>query len=421
MADVFLSYAREDRESAKRLADAIQEKGWSVWWDRRIPAGKSFEDVIEREIEAASCVIVLWTRHSVASEWVRNEGAEGARRRILIPIRLEDVRLPLSFRHLQASDLFDWTDAELEDCFCSLEAMIGTPTKPKLPPRPPAGETPRTDPAISASTAPLPIQTDSHVSTINWRPVTWITVSTLVALLISIFIAIGVRKKNELTSSTDPELTTSETTAIDTTITVAASDTMATVASLGEITTMRSEYPASVFVSATDTSATSFITSESVVVSKEVVDLQTGFGTITIELFPEHAPRHVSNFIFTARTGGFDGAPIIYVYSGGISAGYESRDELPQEPNDLAYVRGTILGLLQSGKAPFSDSRTKFWIAFEDRIDLNRQHYTAFGRVINGMNAVDAIAKVPVNNVANPLTPITITRAVVRDRSRPPA
>src|SRR5205823_3663964 len=134
-------YAREDRPMAIRLADAIESHGWTVWWDRRIPAGRSYEDVIEHEIDQASCVIVLWTSKSVVSEWVRNEAGEGARRKILIPIRLEDVRLPLSFRHLQADDLLEWTSAEVKDCLASIESMIGAPDKR-------ASEPPRvTDPA----------------------------------------------------------------------------------------------------------------------------------------------------------------------------------------------------------------------------------------------------------------------------------
>src|SRR5438067_3365800 len=106
MADIFISYARSDRDSVRRLAEGLQSRGWTVWWDHRIPAGKSYEDVIQEAIDAAGCVVVLWTRESVASEWVRNEAAEGARRKALIPVRLEDVRVPLAFRHLQSDDLF---------------------------------------------------------------------------------------------------------------------------------------------------------------------------------------------------------------------------------------------------------------------------------------------------------------------------
>lgn len=108
MADIFISYAREDRASAKRLAKALEEQGWSVWWDPQIPAGKTFDEVIEQAIEAAGCVLVLWSKHSVNSRWVKTEAAEGVERGILVPVLIEDVRIPLAFRRIQAANLVEW-------------------------------------------------------------------------------------------------------------------------------------------------------------------------------------------------------------------------------------------------------------------------------------------------------------------------
>lgn len=53
MTDVFISYASEDREHAALLADALNRRGWSVWWDRKIGIGESFDHAIERALEAA--------------------------------------------------------------------------------------------------------------------------------------------------------------------------------------------------------------------------------------------------------------------------------------------------------------------------------------------------------------------------------
>ena len=108
MADVFISYAREDRARAAQLADALAERGWSVWWDRSIAVGQAFDQVLERELEAAQRVVVLWSRHAVASEWVRNEAAVAAEWGRLLPVLLDDVSPPLPFRHRQAADLTDW-------------------------------------------------------------------------------------------------------------------------------------------------------------------------------------------------------------------------------------------------------------------------------------------------------------------------
>ena len=108
MADIFISYAAEDKSRAKLLAEALELRGWSVWWDRSIPLGQSFDNVIEDAIGAATCVIVLWSRAAIASEWVRSEASEGKRRGILVPALLEAVDPPLAFRLLNAADLTDW-------------------------------------------------------------------------------------------------------------------------------------------------------------------------------------------------------------------------------------------------------------------------------------------------------------------------
>jgi PDZ domain/TIR domain len=70
--------------------------------------GKSFDEVIEKALSEAKCVIVLWSAISVASEWVRNEASEGRRRGILVPVFLEQVDAPLAFRLLNGANLSDW-------------------------------------------------------------------------------------------------------------------------------------------------------------------------------------------------------------------------------------------------------------------------------------------------------------------------
>ncbi len=118
MAHVFLSYAAEDRPRVEPLVRAIEASGLTVWWDRRIGMGSSFDVVIERELDAASCVVVVWSVHSIASEWVRSEANEGAERGILVPVQIDDVR-PLSH-----------SDARRAPCF---QAGPRAPTAKRLP------------------------------------------------------------------------------------------------------------------------------------------------------------------------------------------------------------------------------------------------------------------------------------------------
>jgi hypothetical protein len=126
VADIFISYAREDRERAKELAGMLEQRGWSVWWDRLIPAGGSFNRIIEEELTRAKCVIVLWSRHSVESNYVQNEAGEAERRGVLVPVLVEDVRIPLPFRHLQATPI-----EETDHIVTSIGALVGRSEMPQ--------------------------------------------------------------------------------------------------------------------------------------------------------------------------------------------------------------------------------------------------------------------------------------------------
>ena len=131
MTDVFLSYAREDRERARTVASALETQGWSVWWDRKIVAGQSFDRAIEEQLKSARAVVVLWSIHSIDSEWVRNEAADASEREALVPALLDDVKQPLEFRRRHAANLTAWsgdpTDPEFQVLHQGLTAKCGRP------------------------------------------------------------------------------------------------------------------------------------------------------------------------------------------------------------------------------------------------------------------------------------------------------
>jgi hypothetical protein len=108
MSDIFISYAREDKDRAELLSNVFSRQGWSVWWDREIPPGQSFDETIENELHSAKCIIVLWSKCSILSRWVKTEAAEGAARGILIPVLMDKVQIPLEFKRIEAADLSDW-------------------------------------------------------------------------------------------------------------------------------------------------------------------------------------------------------------------------------------------------------------------------------------------------------------------------
>jgi hypothetical protein len=108
MTDIFLSYSEKDREKAQRVAEGLQALGWTVWWDRVIPAGEKWQTVIERALEEMRCMVVLWSAQSVGSNWVYEEAEEGRSRNKLVPVLIERVKPPAGFRSLQAADLVGW-------------------------------------------------------------------------------------------------------------------------------------------------------------------------------------------------------------------------------------------------------------------------------------------------------------------------
>jgi formylglycine-generating enzyme required for sulfatase activity len=142
MSDIFISYAREDRPRAEAIAKALEEHGWSVWWDWNIPAGKTFRQVIQEQLDKARCVIVLWSATSIASEWVIEEASEGNDRGILVPVLIANVRPPLGFRSMHAADLTGWERDAGAPAFrrlCSdIEALIEAPAKAAGATMPPA-------------------------------------------------------------------------------------------------------------------------------------------------------------------------------------------------------------------------------------------------------------------------------------------
>jgi outer membrane biosynthesis protein TonB len=76
MSDIFISYASPDRPFAQKLSHALEQQDFSVWWDRTIAPGKTFDEVIEAALSEASSVIVVWSKMSVTSQWVRAEAGD---------------------------------------------------------------------------------------------------------------------------------------------------------------------------------------------------------------------------------------------------------------------------------------------------------------------------------------------------------
>ena len=163
MGDIFISYSREDRLAAGRLAEALKSNGWSVWWDPDISPGEIWDELIERELANVSCVVVLWSATSVNKQWVKAEATEAQARGILVPVFIENVKPPLAFRQIQAAPLADWRGesehAGFQQLLCTICKLVGSRPQPCQPDRKTGGRLTATfkkDRMRSAAAQPLP-------------------------------------------------------------------------------------------------------------------------------------------------------------------------------------------------------------------------------------------------------------------------
>ena len=140
MADVFISYAREDRPVAARLAHALEAGGRTVWWDREILPGKDFAELIAAELAQAKAVVVIWSPASVKSGWVRDEAHEGLERGVLVPVLVGVGKPPIGYRSIHAVDLTGWEGGEhpgLTDVEMAVDALctgVPVPDRPEIEP-----------------------------------------------------------------------------------------------------------------------------------------------------------------------------------------------------------------------------------------------------------------------------------------------
>jgi len=135
MAQIFISYSHQDVRQARSIATELEARGWSVWWDPEIRSGESFIVLINREISAASCVVVLWSKNSVTSRWVMEEAHNALTRDIICPVMVEpDSQLPVGFATIKYIPLWEWRgDAPVggfDPLVDELERIVGAPARP---------------------------------------------------------------------------------------------------------------------------------------------------------------------------------------------------------------------------------------------------------------------------------------------------
>lgn len=158
--------------------------------------------------------------------------------------------------------------------------------------------------------------------------------------------------------------------------------------------------------------------------NKQNIIIETNFGNINLELYPDKAPKTVANFVKLAQSGFYDntkfhrvikgfmiqgGDPYtkgedVSVYGTG-GPGYKFADEI----NDLPMVRG-MLAMANSGP---DTNGSQFFIITASSTPWLIGHHTVFGQVISGMDTVDKIESSKVNENDLPIAPVIINKAVV--------
>jgi hypothetical protein len=109
LPDIFLSYSRDDQATARRFAEGFERAGFTVWWDATLEAGQAYDEVTEKALQEARAVVVLWSKTSVASRWVRAEATQAIENQTLVPVMIEACKRPIMFELTQTADLSHWT------------------------------------------------------------------------------------------------------------------------------------------------------------------------------------------------------------------------------------------------------------------------------------------------------------------------
>ncbi len=108
MAEVFISYSRDDLETVSKIAAAVKDAGYDLWWDKDLPPHLSYTEVIQEKIGGAKAVIVVWSEEASKSEWVRAEADMARNQNKLVQTSIDDAMPPLPFNQIQYALLSDW-------------------------------------------------------------------------------------------------------------------------------------------------------------------------------------------------------------------------------------------------------------------------------------------------------------------------
>ena len=124
MADIFFSYSHDDRIKVTRLVRALEAQGWTTWWDRESVPGTLWDQTITRELKAARCVIVAWSKASINSNFVKEEAGLALAQPKLLPVSFDQVAPPKQFSSIETLDLSRWLGSHEDPNFVLLKRGV---------------------------------------------------------------------------------------------------------------------------------------------------------------------------------------------------------------------------------------------------------------------------------------------------------
>ncbi len=115
MAEIFISYAKPDEATVRRMAVALQADGYGVWWDRTsVPPNVRLDDHISDKLEAADACVIVWSAEAARSDWVYRETQLSYEASKLVIVRLDEAPLPGFVRDYPTINLSGWAGARTD-------------------------------------------------------------------------------------------------------------------------------------------------------------------------------------------------------------------------------------------------------------------------------------------------------------------
>ncbi len=153
-------------------------------------------------------------------------------------------------------------------------------------------------------------------------------------------------------------------------------------------------------------------------------DLETSHGTITVEFYPEDAPKTVNNFVSLAREGFYDDTAFHRIVKGFVIQGGDPTGTGMGGPGykfeDERIVKDYEKGTLAMANAGPNTNGSQFFIVLEDMQGRLPKNYTIFGKVTSGLDVVEKIGDVQVTQsrsgeVSSPVEPVELKKVTINE------